>query len=204
MQLSSVQMESRILNPFFFTKIKNCFKRKFAVCKENKVLLYHAPGKNKEFNPFLLIRTFYGAYDDNICLDWTSDSRVLIAGSKDMSSRIFATEGFTNLNCYVLGGHSESIVGCFFEKDSLNAYTISKNGRLNVWESDTELKNLIPKTNNLIEAIGPDADEFSSGRPIESEDDLKKIDHDNTEDDDSDEKKVLYKKKSKYFKSKRK
>ena len=163
------------------------------------MLLYHAPGKNKEFNPFLLIRTFYGAYDDNVCLDWTSDSRVLIAGSKDMSSRIFATEGFTNLNCYVLGGHSESVVGCFFEKDSLNAYTIGKNGRLNVWESDTELKNLIPKKDELIEAIGPDSEEFSVTRPIESEDDLTENDHDKTENDGVDEKKVLYKKKSKYF-----
>ncbi len=94
--------------------------RKFAVCKENKVLLYHAPGQNKEFNPFLLKRTFYGAYDENVCLDWSSDSQVLVAGSKDMSSRIHATDFFKNLTCYVLGGHSESMVGCFFEKDSLN------------------------------------------------------------------------------------
>jgi periodic tryptophan protein 2 len=82
--------------------------------------LFNAPGKNKEYNPFLLLRTFYGAYDENVCLDWTSDSRVLVAGSKDMSSRIHATDYFTNLTCHVLGGHGESIVGCFFEKNSLN------------------------------------------------------------------------------------
>ncbi|RNA14795.1 periodic tryptophan 2 -like protein [Brachionus plicatilis] len=171
--------------------------KKFAVCKENKVLLYHAPGKNKEFNPFVLIRTFYGAYDDNICLDWTSDSRVLIAGSKDMSSRVFAAEGFKNLNCYVLGGHSESIVGCFFEKNSLNAYTIGKNGRLNVWESDTELKNLIPKTNEQSEGIGPDTDELSVDKPAEIEDSLELNENDKIKDEDYG-KKVQYKKKSKY------
>jgi periodic tryptophan protein 2 len=62
------------------------YLKKFAVCKKDKILLYHTPGRSKEFNPFLFQRTFYGAYDENVCLDWTSDSRVLIAGSKDMSS----------------------------------------------------------------------------------------------------------------------
>ena len=94
--------------------------RKFAVCREDKVMVYYTPGTGKEFNPFQLQRTFYGAYDDTMCVDWSSDSRVLIVGSKDMSSRVHATERFTNLICYVLGGHNEEIVGCFFEKNSLN------------------------------------------------------------------------------------
>ena len=94
--------------------------RKFAVCKEDKVLLFHTPGRSKEFNPFLLKRTFYGAFETTVCLDWTSDSRALIVGSKDMNSRIHATERFKNLICYVLGGHNEEMIGCFFEKDSLN------------------------------------------------------------------------------------
>jgi hypothetical protein len=38
-----------------------------------------------------------------------------------MSSRVHATERFKNLICYVLGSHNEAIVGCFFEKNSLNA-----------------------------------------------------------------------------------
>lgn len=105
------------------------------------MLLYYTPSHSKEFNPFVLKRTFYGSYDDTVCLDWTSDSRlnyfthsvslscnftnillfrVLVAGSKDMSTRVHATERFKNLICYVLGGHNEAIVGCFFEKNSLN------------------------------------------------------------------------------------
>jgi periodic tryptophan protein 2 len=79
-----------------------------------------------------------------------------------MSSRVHATERFKNLICYVLGGHNEAIVGCFFEKNSLNvslnkkenlifnivflkAYTVSRNGRLNVWECDTPLNGLVEK-----------------------------------------------------------
>ena len=37
-----------------------------------------------------------------------------------MSSRVHATDFYKNLTVYALGGHSETIVGCFFEKDSLN------------------------------------------------------------------------------------
>lgn len=118
--------------------------KKFAVCKEDKVLVYQTPGRNKEFNPFLLKQTIYGALDETVCLDWTTDSRCLIAGSKDMSARIHATERFENLAIYTFGGHNDSIAGCFFEKDSLNCYTISKNGRLNYWQCDTQLNNLIP------------------------------------------------------------
>ena len=51
--------------------------RKFAVIKEKNVLVFHAPGKTKEFNPFVLYKTFYGALDDTVCIDWTSDSRYL-------------------------------------------------------------------------------------------------------------------------------
>ena len=43
--------------------------------KENSLLLFHAPGRTKEFNPFVLHRTFYGAYDEVVSVDWSSDSR---------------------------------------------------------------------------------------------------------------------------------
>ena len=52
-------------------------RRKFAVTKENSILLFHAPGRTKEFNPFVLHRTFYGAYDEVVSIDWSSDSRFL-------------------------------------------------------------------------------------------------------------------------------
>ena len=51
------------------------FFRKFLVTKERTVLMFHAPGKARDFNPFKLQRTFYGAYDDTVSIDWTTDSR---------------------------------------------------------------------------------------------------------------------------------
>ncbi|XP_029644445.1 periodic tryptophan protein 2 homolog isoform X2 [Octopus sinensis] len=116
--------------------------KKFAVAKGDKVLLYSAPCKQMNFNPFRLLRTLYGAYDDNVCIDWSSDSRVLCVGSKDMSTRVYGAIRFKNLIIYTVGGHSDSIVGAFFEKDSMNLYTIAANGIVNYWECNTGLDGL--------------------------------------------------------------
>lgn len=43
-----------------------------------------------------------------------------MVGSKDMSTWVFGAERWTNLIYYSLGGHKDVIVGCFFEKDSLD------------------------------------------------------------------------------------
>ncbi|KAL5012052.1 hypothetical protein ScPMuIL_010603 [Solemya velum] len=118
--------------------------KKFAATRDNMVQVFHAPGKTRQFNPFALHKTFYGAYDHTVCLDWTSDSRALCVGSKDMNTRVYGAEHFTNLIVYSLGGHSDCIVGAFFETNSLDLYTISQNGHLCIWESDTELEGLKP------------------------------------------------------------
>ncbi|XP_056011786.1 periodic tryptophan protein 2 homolog isoform X2 [Ostrea edulis] len=110
------------------------------------VQVFHAPGKTKEFNPFVLYRTFYGAYDETTCIDWTSDSKALCVGSKDMNTRIYGTERYNNLIAYTIGGHADTIVGAFFEKDSLDLYIISRTGHMSVWKCDTELDGLEPYT----------------------------------------------------------
>ncbi|XP_013385709.1 periodic tryptophan protein 2 homolog [Lingula anatina] len=118
--------------------------RKFAVTKENNVLVFHAPGKTMEFNPFVLERTFFGAYDETVCIDWTTNSKAFLVGSKDMNTRVYGAERFANLVVYSLGGHSNSIVAAFFEEESLDMISISENGQLCVWECDTDLDGLRP------------------------------------------------------------
>lgn len=49
--------------------------RKFVVTKGNVALMYHAPGKHREFNAFVLDKSYYGPYDETTCIDWTDDSR---------------------------------------------------------------------------------------------------------------------------------
>ncbi|XP_010884403.2 PWP2 small subunit processome component [Esox lucius] len=117
--------------------------RKFVVTKDNVALMYHAPGKNREFNAFVLDKTYFGPYDETTCIDWTDDSKCFVVGSKDMSTWVFGAERWANLIYYSLGGHKDIIVGCFFEKDSLDLYTVSQDGAICVWESDTELDGLV-------------------------------------------------------------
>ena len=52
--------------------------------KETNVLVFHAPGKTREFNPFVLQRTYYGAYDETVSIDWTSDSRWVMVPGHDL------------------------------------------------------------------------------------------------------------------------
>uniref|UniRef100_A0A673IUQ0 Periodic tryptophan protein 2 homolog n=1 Tax=Sinocyclocheilus rhinocerous TaxID=307959 RepID=A0A673IUQ0_9TELE len=116
--------------------------RKFVITKENVALMYHAPGRNREFNAFALDKSYYGPFDETTCIDWTDDSKCFAVGSKDMTTWIFGAQRWANLIYYSLGGHKDIIVGCFFENDSLDMYTVSQEGTLCVWESDTELEGL--------------------------------------------------------------
>ncbi|XP_014678751.1 PREDICTED: periodic tryptophan protein 2 homolog [Priapulus caudatus] len=119
--------------------------RQFAVTKDSLIQVFHAPGPyTNEVNPFALYRTFYGAYDATTCIDWTTDSRVFAAGGNDMNTRVHAARHFSNLVVYGLGGHSDAMVGCFFEENSLDLHTVSRNGQVIVWKCDTELTGLIP------------------------------------------------------------
>ena len=46
--------------------------------------------------------------------------RALCIGSKDMNTRVYGAQRFENLVIYSLGGHTDSIVGAFFENNSLD------------------------------------------------------------------------------------
>ncbi|XP_063233160.1 periodic tryptophan protein 2 homolog [Bacillus rossius redtenbacheri] len=120
--------------------------RYLAVCKDSKVFVFKAPGAHSgEYNPFVMERVFHDAYDETTCLDWTSDSRILAAGSKDMMTRLYGLEEFSNFGRSLLGGHSDAMVACFFERDSLDAATLSANGQLCVWECSVELGAVRPR-----------------------------------------------------------
>ncbi|XP_004696955.1 periodic tryptophan protein 2 homolog [Echinops telfairi] len=111
--------------------------RKFVVTKGNLAQMYHAPGKKREFNAFVLDKTYFGPYDETTCIDWTDDSRCFAVGSKDMSTWVFGAERWDNLIYYALGGHKDAIVACFFESSSLDLYTLSQDGALCMWQCDT-------------------------------------------------------------------
>lgn len=106
--------------------------------------MYHAPGKGREFNALVLDKSYFGPYDETTCIDWTDDSKSVLllrpprscsgtfdmlvvlgsrcfaVGSKDMSTWVFGAERWSNLLYYSLGGHKDVVLGCFFQKDSLD------------------------------------------------------------------------------------
>ncbi|XP_063970652.1 periodic tryptophan protein 2 homolog [Lytechinus pictus] len=141
-----------VLHHFSFNRPVSCVKyspdgKKLAVTKENVALVYTTPcSTSREFNPLMLHRTYYGAYDETTCIDWTSDSKAFAVGSKDMNTRVFAVDDTDQLIVYSLAGHKDCIVACFFELNSLDLYTMSRRADLIVWECDTDLDVLQPTT----------------------------------------------------------
>lgn len=117
----------------------------FAVTKEDNLFLFQAPGLHtKQINPFAQEKV-YKSHDRTTCIDWTSDSRVLAVGTVSNITKIYAVTPFKNLSVCVLGGHTDSIIGCFFEYDSLDMYTVSKNGQVCAWKCRLKLSDLIPQ-----------------------------------------------------------
>ncbi len=57
------------------------------------------------------------------------DCRVFCVGSKDMNTRVYGAQKFKNLIIYSMGGHTNSIVGSFFDYNSLDVSFL-------FWESD--------------------------------------------------------------------
>ena len=68
----------------------------------------------------------------------------MAVGSKDMSTKLYSMEKLANFTTYSLGSHSDSVVGCFFEKNSLDLITVSRNGQVCVWECSIDPDALKP------------------------------------------------------------
>ncbi|XP_046624301.1 periodic tryptophan protein 2 homolog [Neodiprion virginianus] len=140
----------RVIHKYRFKRRVRCIKfspdgKHFAACKENNVFVFKAPGLlTGEFNPFVMERVFHGAFDETTYIDWSYDSKLLAVGSKDNSTRLYSLEKWANFKSYSLGSHTDSIVGCFFEKDSYDLSTISRNGQLCVWECSIDPDALTP------------------------------------------------------------
>ncbi|KAG9473018.1 hypothetical protein GDO78_015312 [Eleutherodactylus coqui] len=139
-----------VLNTFNFQQPVNAVSfspdgKKFLVCKGSVVLMYHAPGKRREFNAFVLEKSYFGPVDDTMCVDWTDDSKCFAVGSKDMTTWVFSAEPLENAARFSIGGHKEAIVSCFFKDNSLDLYSICGAGTIRIWKSNFELTDLRPR-----------------------------------------------------------
>ncbi|XP_077530053.1 periodic tryptophan protein 2 homolog [Haemaphysalis longicornis] len=169
--------------------------RYFAVAKDNTVFIYRTPGHaRRDYAPFALERVLNTAYDAVTCLDWSSDSRLLAVGSRDMSVRVTALHRMKNFGIVTLSSHSDAIVGCFFDKDAADLFTLSRNGQLCVWEATCDLSGFVS------------ADDATSRRRrsavTEDEPENKNEDEvapDADEDEDAGEDRIRYRRAGKHF-----
>jgi hypothetical protein len=54
-----------------------------------------------------------------------------------------ALEKILHFKKFLLGGNTDAIVGCFFEWDSMDAYTVVKNRTVSTWEFSEDIESLI-------------------------------------------------------------
>ncbi|XP_010250001.1 PREDICTED: periodic tryptophan protein 2 homolog [Nelumbo nucifera] len=109
--------------------------------------IWRSPGFRKEFFPFQLIRTFADCDATVTSLDWSPDSNYILAGSKDLTVRLFCLKKLNVFNKpFLFLGHRDAITGAFFCIDKkLNkvsrVYTISRDCALFSWTyNDNEEK----------------------------------------------------------------
>ncbi|XP_058226771.1 periodic tryptophan protein 2 [Rhododendron vialii] len=145
-----------------------------AVAVGKLVQVWKSPGFKKEFFPFELVRTFADCADKVTALEWSPDSEYLLAGSKDLTVRLFCLKKLSAYNKpFLFLGHRDTIVGCFFGVDKKTkrvsrAYTVSRDGGIFSW-SYTSSGN----ENKFDELEGEKSEPPSPGtpdqRPIESD-----------------------------------
>jgi periodic tryptophan protein 2 len=110
--------------------------RHFAAAVARQVQIWRTPSLTREYAPFVLHRTHAGHFDDVLSLDWSSDSSMVLSGSRDLTARLWSLEpapGFP----VSLAGHKESIVGSFFANTKGNSvYTVSRDGTVIIWNEE--------------------------------------------------------------------
>ncbi|XP_050544928.1 periodic tryptophan protein 2 homolog [Daktulosphaira vitifoliae] len=114
-----------------------------AACKLNKVFILQTPGHFLgQFNQFALERVFSDILGDTTYTAWTDDSNIFAVGSKDATVRLYTIENYSNFRPYSLTGHTDAIISLFFEQNSLDLMTLSRNGHLTLWQSSFQLDQL--------------------------------------------------------------
>lgn len=177
-----------------FAESVNCVRfspdgRYLAVARAHIVSVYIVPGEiTGDYGNFKAYRHFHGANDDILWIDWSSDSRLLAVGARDNTTKICAVEFLENYRPYQLAGHTDAIVGTFFEESSLDVTTVSRNGQLCIWECSLRLCDLTEKKPKL--EINDDDetkdDEIDTKKSLEEPENSSNVERDETNLDEKD------------------
>lgn len=116
----------------------------FAVAAGREVQVWKTPDQTeeKQFAPFVRHRIYTGHYAEVTTITWSDDSRFFLAGSKDLTTRIYSLNSEDSSAAGVLAGHKDSVIASFFSEDQETIFTVSKDGAIFEWkylgESDFE------------------------------------------------------------------
>jgi periodic tryptophan protein 2 len=112
----------------------------FAITSGRGCQIWKTPSLVREFMPLKLLKTISGAYDETVSLDWSSNSRHLILGSKDLTARVYFNVPTSYMSLCILVGHRDHVIGVYFAKEGREkgkndnlAYSIAGDGGVFVW-----------------------------------------------------------------------
>ena len=127
--------------------------RYYIVCGGNRALIYITPGtvgrgSVRCLSPFQIHKVIKANFDEVTCFDFSSDSKLVVIGSDDMSLKVSAVDTRIKNVPYIvsLSGHSDKIVNCFFKTeagDSLDIVSLSANGHVIFWKCNINSSGLI-------------------------------------------------------------
>jgi periodic tryptophan protein 2 len=135
----------------------------------------------KEFSPLILHRTYTGQSQDTTHIEWSEDSSVILAASKDCTVRIWTVHTTRRYQPVTLSGHKTPVVGAFFAYATTeeggrlidSIYTLSQDGALVTWKckadgAPVETIDLPPSGEDFEAQVDDAVDFFSGGATTES------------------------------------
>lgn len=148
-----------------------------AVTHGKHIQVWFAPNHmRKEFSPLILHRTYTGQSLDTVHIEWSSDSSILLAASRDGTVRIWSTHTTKDYQPVTLSGHKTPVVGAYLsytaDRSRIEAcYTVSQDGALVTWKPNYQDKAApfssedidLPPTESDFEAQVDQAVDFFAG-----------------------------------------
>ena len=130
---------------------------KFLAVSINKgIQIFEMPNLIKEYEPFVLYRKYTSFHNDKITsINWSSDSRFILTGSKDTNVRILNVFKIKGYYPFTFTGHKKKIITALFSHDMNRIYSISQDGLMLIWKFIEERSEEFQKHLNFVKNIKP-------------------------------------------------
>ena len=130
---------------------------KFLAVSINKgIQIFEMPNLIKEYEPFVLYRKYTAFHNDKITsINWSSDSRFILTGSKDTNVRILNVFKIPGYYPFTFTGHKKKIITALFSHDMNRIFSISQDGLMLIWKFIDERSEEFKKHINFVKNIKP-------------------------------------------------